>query len=260
MSIPTLRWPIRALPVLREAGRFPLDESNFPTTYRSPTHALHLHEYHGTIQMDRHRVTLRPGDLTLSVAGGRTRYDLAKPGHHWCIHFDPVQANGPTIRLAWHIQAAAHRAYLVDRLAEIARLYNQSRGTVAPARASLLLQDLLLRIAELGLPRIRRSDVAIDRLVTLLEERFAEPWTVPQLAEASGMTQDHMARCFRQRFGQTIPRYLLQRRIAHARQLLEITDLPVNRIAARVGMPDAQHFNKQFRRLTGVSPTAVRLR
>jgi transcriptional regulator GlxA family with amidase domain len=98
----------------------------------------------------------------------------------------------------------------------------------------------------------------LDQLLALLDERFAEPWTVPQLAETVGMTQDHLARCFRQRMGMTIPRYLLQRRIAHARQLLAITDLPVNRIAARVGLPDAQHFNKQFRLLTGLSPTAIR--
>jgi AraC-like DNA-binding protein len=36
-------------------------------------------------------------------------------------------------------------------------------------------------------------------------------------------------------------------------------DLPMKRIAARVGMPDPQHFNKQFRLLTGLSPSAARL-
>lgn len=87
MPTPSLRWPIRAVPVIYCAGRYPLDERHFPTTYRSTTHALHLHEYHGVIRMNHHRLTLHPGDLTLSVAGGRTRYDLPQPGHHWCIHF-----------------------------------------------------------------------------------------------------------------------------------------------------------------------------
>jgi hypothetical protein len=56
-----------------------------------------------------------------------------------------------------------------------------------------------------------------------------------------------------------VPRYLLQRRVAHARQLLEITDLPVNRIAARrdAGCPALQqaippsHRAESFRRTLG---------
>jgi transcriptional regulator GlxA family with amidase domain len=144
---------------------------------------------------------------------------------------------------------------MADRLGEIARLH--SGHPEQSARAAVLFQDLLLGLAERRAPA-RRSDAALDRLLALLDEQFAESWTVPQLAETVGMTQDHLARCFRQRHGLTIPRYLLQRRITHARHLLANTDLPVNRIAARVGLPDAQHFNKQFRRLTGVSPTSIR--
>ncbi len=260
MKIPVLRWPLHTVPVIRTAGRFPLDERDFETTYRHVTHALHLHDYAGSIHMDSHRFALRPGDLTLSRAGGRTRYDLPVPGHHWCIHFQPAAVRGGKTVLPWHVRAGTHRGYLTNRMAEIARLHNQSRHPLALARAATLLQDLLLWVAALAATDrpARRSDIALDRLLALLDERFAEPWTVPELAKAIGLTQDYMARCFRQRVGLTIPRYLLQRRIAHARQLLVTTDLPVNRIAARVGMRDAQHFNKQFRRLTGLSPTAAR--
>jgi len=261
MIIPTIRWPIRALPVIMQAGRYPLDEHNYETTCRHVTHALHLHEYGGEIRMGQLRLILRPGDVTVSKSHVCTQYNLPNAGHHWCIHFYPVKVHGPVSLLPWYIRAASHRGYLADRMAEIARLHNQSRQPIAQARAALLLQDLLIWIAALTAetPRARRSDVAIDKLIALLEERFAERWTVPQLAAAVGMTPDHMAHCFRQRLGQTIPRYLLQRRIVHVRQLLEITDLPINRIAARVGRPDAQHFNKQFRRLTGLSPSAARL-
>ena len=260
MTLPALRWSIHTVPVIRVAGRFPLDEQDYRTTYRHPTHALHLHDYPGSIRMDSRHFVLRPGDLTLSHAGGRTRYDLPAPGHHWCVHFQAVRVRGKLIGIPWHIRAAAQRGYLLDRMAEIARLHNQPGRPLAQARAATLLQDLLLWVATLAITDrpVRRSDAALDKLVTLLDERFAEPWTVPALAETVGMTQDHMARCFRQRVGVTIPRYLLLRRIGHARQLLVMTDLPVNRIAARIGMPDAQHFNKQFRRLTGLSPSAAR--
>ena len=50
------------------------------------------------------------------------------------------------------------------------------------------------------------------------------------------------------------------RRIEHAQNLLLTTDLPIARIAVRLGFGDSQHFNKQFRRLAGCNPTAYRLR
>lgn len=253
--MPWLRWPSRVVPVLRVAGRFPLDDQDFEFTYRGPTHALHLHDYAGKIRMNRREFDLRPGDITVSIAGGRTQYHLPKPGHHWCVHFVPTAHRGSPVNLPWHISGGTRRRYAADRLAEIAQLH--TGGPAQSARAAMLFQGLLLWMSELQITP-RRSDAALDRLLALLDERFAEPWAVPQLAQAVGMTQDHLARCFRQRLGTTIPRYLLQRRIAHARQLLTLTDLPIKRIAARVGMPDPQHFNKQFRLLTGLSPSAAR--
>ena len=56
----------------------------------------------------------------------------------------------------------------------------------------------------------------------------------------------------------TIPHRLIARRVEHARYLLESTDLPIWRVAERVGIPDPQHFNKTVRRLTGTSPSAIR--
>ena len=73
------------------------------------------------------------------------------------------------------------------------------------------------------------------------------------------MTQNYLARMFRKRFGMTIPRYLLNRRIDYARHLLTTTNIPIHRVAARVGLPDPQHFNKQFRKLVGTSPSHARI-
>jgi transcriptional regulator GlxA family with amidase domain len=211
--------------------------------------------------MARHTFALQPGAVTVSPAHDQSWYHLPEPGHHWCIHFRPARAAGATVNLPWHLPAGAHRAFVTDRMAGIARLHNRVNDPAAQAVAAVELQGLLLRLAMLAMQRERpprRADGALEKLLRLLDERFAESWTVPQLAAAVGLTQDYLARCFRQRCGLTILRYLLQRRIEHARYLLTSTDLPVNRIATRVGLPDAQHFNKQFRRLVGMSPSHAR--
>jgi AraC family transcriptional regulator len=124
------------------------------------------------------------------------------------------------------------------------------------------LQDLMLYLAAMhrsaATSPVLRSDLAVERAAFELDTHFSRPLSVPELADAVGINQNHLARCFRRKMGVTIPRYLLQRRMEHARFLLHSTDMPVRVIARRVGMPDPQHFNKQFRKLCGTSPTAWR--
>jgi len=46
--------------------------------------------------------------------------------------------------------------------------------------------------------------------------------------------------------------------VALARELLEATELSIKEVAVRVGISDAQYFNKQFRRFSGESPSRYR--
>jgi AraC-like DNA-binding protein len=263
--IPRLSWPLRALPRITSAGRFPLDDAGFETTYQGPTHALHLYEYRGRMLLRGRVVPLAPGVVTISEARRRTAYDLPAPGYHLCIHFIPVPGR-PAIRLPTYLPLGPRREFVAQRMHHIADWFasaNGPQGTLALAAASAATQELLLYLAGIAQApqapsRPTRADAALTQLLAILHEDLAGPVDVPDLAQRIGLSQNYLARQFHRRFGVTIQRYVLSRRIEAARQLLTITNLPVGRIAARVGLPDAQHFNKQFRRLTGQSPTAAR--
>ena len=254
--------------MVESAGRFPLDEKGFAYTYRHATHALHLHDYHGTIRMGRRQFPLHPGAMTLSPSQVTSSYDLQERGHHWCIHFHPQPTSGETMRLPCHFLVGLQQAFVAGWIMRIARQHarSQRRNREAPlaaAAASASLQELLIYLVLLGRNKFPAecsgaADAAVERVITLINERFAEVLTVPELAASAGMSQGYLAKQFRLRTGVPIPRYLLQRRIEHAHQLISTTNLPIGRIAARIGMPDSQHFNKQFRRLTGMSPSRAR--
>ena len=109
-------------------------------------------------------------------------------------------------------------------------------------------------------PAALHGEQAVHRAADILNTRFNGELSVPDLADEVAMTQNYLARRFKRRFGMTIPRYLLTVRMQHAQLLLSTTNLPIGRIAHRVGMPDRQHFNKQFRRSAGASPSAFRSR
>lgn len=91
-----------------------------------------------------------------------------------------------------------------------------------------------------------------------IRENLRAPLDVGLLAEVAGLSRNYLARRFKARFGMTMLRYVLECRIARARELIETTDAPIQSIAAQVGIADLQRFNKAFRRVTGSSPSAAR--
>jgi AraC-like DNA-binding protein len=266
-----IAWPLRALPETTTAGRFPLDDDAHRVRYQSVTHALHLHGYHGTLRLGGRDLVLAPGDVTLSPAGVASSYALQRPGHHWCIHFEPAAAAHGTaarVELPVHFSLGPQAAFGNERFRRISALYAQTRSgkdVLAMTSVSLLVQELLLWVAgqaAAGAKPVRgvpqRIDEALDKLVTILQARFTENLSIPELAAQLQLSQNYLARRFRERFHVTIPHYLVARRIEHACYLLTSTNMPIRRVGERVGMADPQYFNKQFRRLTGENPSMYR--
>lgn len=89
-------------------------------------------------------------------------------------------------------------------------------------------------------------------------ERLAEPLTLEDMARHAHMSVRTFTRRFRGGVGISPLKWLSQRRLAHARTLLESTDLPVARIAAACGFGDPVALRKQFHTYVGLSPVAYR--
>src|SRR5579862_3421617 len=103
MEITNFNWWLTALPEVLRAGRYPLDDKGFSNFYCSQTHALHVYDYAGVIRFGTREYALHPGDVTLSPALAETRYDLPRPGLHWCIHFHPVEGSGERCVIPLHM-------------------------------------------------------------------------------------------------------------------------------------------------------------
>jgi len=255
-----LRWSPEARPTVVTAGRFAHDDQHFRARYIAPAHhCLHLYEYACTMRCGPKRIDLRPGMTTISPAGTETRYHLPRAGYHWCVHFrdDHWRAHtGRRTRVPTVMNLSDHQHEVADQMARIAQLRAIGRPE-ADAAAASNLQTLLMQMA-LWHCGATPSSEAVDDLISMIQRWLNRPLRVEQLARDVGMSQNYLARRFRQRMGMTIPAYILRQRIERAKLLLTTTTLPIKLIGARVGLPDAQHFNKQFRRLGGKSPTAWR--
>jgi transcriptional regulator GlxA family with amidase domain len=153
----------------------------------------------------------------------------------------------------------------VEKIMDISKdLATPSSDHISHSAAAAALQELLLRVA---IHSQKVSDVSVinrvigivDHAAKLMRESLYRPFLVSKLAREVGLCQNYLARHFRTRFSMTIPRYLLTSRIDHARHLLLTTNIRIDEVAVRIGLPDPNHFNKQFRLMTGMSPSAFRL-
>jgi AraC-like DNA-binding protein len=263
---PAFRWPTATIPRIRVAGHFPLNDQAYATTYLGRTHALHLHSYDGRIRIGGEQFTLHDGHLTLSPAGIASSYDLPRPGYHWCVHFHPVECGDGEALVSLPLHLALHGAatYVRERLMHISRLHARGSASdaLSTATAAIALQELLLwcaaRAQAQGTAPGVEAAAIVERVAAIIDAKFDALPSIGRIAREVGKSQNYIARRFRERFGMTILQYALSRRIVHARYLLEATDLPIRDVAARVGIDDAQYFNKQIRRQLGDSPSAIR--
>lgn len=89
-------------------------------------------------------------------------------------------------------------------------------------------------------------------------ERIAGNPSLNEVAQACGMSPRHFARGFKASTGIPPHRWLLGRRIALARRLLEHCDDPLSVIAMKCGFADQSHMNRVFHRFSGNSPGSWR--
>jgi AraC family transcriptional activator FtrA len=99
---------------------------------------------------------------------------------------------------------------------------------------------------------------AISRVMAWALEHLDRPMTVADLARRAAMSQRTFARAFAAAAGTSPMHWLTRRRVAAAQELLESTDLPVDRIAEKVGFGSAVTLRARFSQVAGVPPSQYR--
>ncbi len=145
----------------------------------------------------------------------------------------------------------------------------QIRQTPLTVEQYLTLQHLglgfIAALAEalegLGVPpaRIGQTD---ERLIAVLHQ--LDQWPLEQafretaLAQANGLSTDHLVRQFRAAFGLSPTNYVGNRRRDYARRQLGHSAVPIKEIASRLGFRALADFSSWFKRAHGQSPRAFR--
>jgi len=89
-------------------------------------------------------------------------------------------------------------------------------------------------------------------------EHLGRPLSLAELARHAGMSVRTFTRRFRAETGLSPGAWLAAQRLDYARQLLEESELTVDRVAERAGLGTGANLRHQLRAGSGVSPTAYR--
>ncbi|NPT40517.1 helix-turn-helix domain-containing protein [Paraburkholderia sp. 1N] len=141
-----------------------------------------------------------------------------------------------------------------------------------PSSASTLFVDTLTRAlnihvlslyGDLAVPvaKPRQAGLAAwqqGRAKDLIRANLAGNLTVGDLAAECGLSVGHFAYAFKQSVGLSPYQYLIEQRLARAKQLMLETRLSLSDIASMSGFANQAHFNGRFVKAFGVPPGAWR--
>lgn len=160
----------------------------------------------------------------------------------------------------WSLQRGEYE-HLEIQLQIIAReLLGQKPGYDVAAQAKLL--DVLVWIERLRSQSSERrppeSDGAALRATAFMEQRFAQPITIDDIARTAHLSANYFSEVFKEATGLSPGRYLMRLRLEHAHYLLLSTSLSVTHIARESGFADPSHFARAFKAAYGTAPSRLR--
>ena len=94
----------------------------------------------------------------------------------------------------------------------------------------------------------------IQKMIAFIEQHYARPLTVDEIARAGEVSRRECFRDFRALVGQTPTEFLNQRRLSAAAYLLVSTSRPVSEISECCGFESESYFGRLFRRRYGLPP------
>lgn len=105
-----------------------------------------------------------------------------------------------------------------------------------------------------SLPRtpIQAVRELIDETYTLTD------FSVERLCRDVGFSHAQLLRLFKKKYGKTVRRYIIEKRLSLACEMLENSDISIRSVALSCGFSDEIHFMKSFKKSYGITATEYR--
>ncbi len=92
------------------------------------------------------------------------------------------------------------------------------------------------------------------RVNDLIASELASDLSLSALSGTLGLSKPHFVRLLRRTAGTSPHRYVMQKRVERAHQLIVASDAPLIEIACEVGLASQSHLNRLFHKTFGITP------
>ena len=135
------------------------------------------------------------------------------------------------------------------------RLYVESLGV---ALAVHLLRKYGVSDRRTSVHRGGLAPAQLRRVIEYIDANIGAELSLAELASVAGLSPHHFGQAFKAVTGRPPHRYVIEKRVHRARDLLYDAKIPIAEIAHAVGFSSQSHLTINFRRMTGVTPARFR--
>lgn len=97
-----------------------------------------------------------------------------------------------------------------------------------------------------------------EQVREFIEAHYKEDISCQHIAKEFFISQEHLSRTFKQKYGVSPSAYIQDCRIREGKRLLMTTPLSITDVAARIGYANYSYFSNVFKQATGMSPVEYR--
>ncbi len=154
-------------------------------------------------------------------------------------------------------------SYLYENKADVAALFNNGysytdymdsyTNATSLRRAIRYMLDAVEKLEKRDVPQ---SDV--EKARAYITDNITNPLTVSDVAKHVNLSAEYFTKLFKRETGQNIKEYIMQAKIAAAKDLLEHSNMSVSMIALELGYSNFSHFSQIFKKYESVSPSDYR--
>jgi len=218
----------------------------------------YIEEGCGTVNMDDKIFYPAEGDSYFLQTGHDHRYfsDRERP---WKKHF--LNLSGPLLDSLTEGCGLRGISYFpgLDLSAEMAQIIALGREGSGDCTAELtaILTGICLKMHSHVRAGTGPSDLARE-MQDYLNTQITSPFRLEALCRRIARSESQTIRIFRRAFGVTPYNYVLDKKLAFARRLLEDTTLSVGEISDKLCFADEYYFSGLFKRKMGMTPSECR--
>ena len=226
----------------------------------------------GLYTVNGRKYALRPGNLVICNAGilhGEAPFQ-AHTMQSYCVVLNDLHLPGlPPNNLMYgsshpvlnfegeEKQAVEHLILSIHTLNVSGTDHREICDLLANGLLNLVWRELKKETATPD-PEREKTEEFMSEIIAYLDAHYTEPITLPEIGDHFHMSHFYLAHIFKTQVGLSPMRYILQRKIGQAQNLLMNTGIPIGEIGESLGFTDNCHFSSTFKKYIGITPTQYR--